>query len=72
MSVRPWRDVYRRKSRKIRVGDVEVGCDAPISVQTMTNTITTDVAATVAQVQAAADAGADIVRVSTPDEAHTG
>ncbi|SFB81768.1 flavodoxin-dependent (E)-4-hydroxy-3-methylbut-2-enyl-diphosphate synthase [Tropicimonas isoalkanivorans] len=67
--VRPWRNIYRRESRQISVGSVKVGGDAPISVQTMTNTITTDVAATVAQVQAAADAGADIVRVSTPDEA---
>jgi (E)-4-hydroxy-3-methylbut-2-enyl-diphosphate synthase len=67
--VRPWRNIYRRESRQISVGAVKVGGDAPISVQTMTNTITTDVAATVAQVQAAADAGADIVRVSTPDEA---
>ncbi|QBF31451.1 flavodoxin-dependent (E)-4-hydroxy-3-methylbut-2-enyl-diphosphate synthase [Thalassococcus sp. S3] len=67
--VRPWRNIYRRKSRQIRVGSVLVGGDAPISVQTMTNTLTTDVAATVAQVQAAAEAGADIVRVSVPDEA---
>jgi (E)-4-hydroxy-3-methylbut-2-enyl-diphosphate synthase len=66
--VRPWRDIYRRKSRKIMVGNVPVGGDAPIAVQTMTNTLTTDVAATVAQVQAAAEAGADIVRVSVPDE----
>ncbi len=69
--VRPWRDIARRKSRQIMVGRVPVGGDAPISVQTMTNTITSDVAATVAQVQAAAEAGADIVRVSTPDEAST-
>ena len=69
--VRPWRNIHRRKSRQIRVGSVPVGGDAPISVQTMTNTATTDVAGTVAQVQAAADAGADIVRVSTPDEAST-
>ncbi len=69
--VRPWRNIYRRKSRQINVGGVPVGGDAPITVQTMTNTDTSDVAATVAQVQAAADAGADIVRVSTPDEAST-
>ncbi len=69
--VRPWRNIYRRKSRKIRVGPVEVGGDAPISVQTMTNTLTHDVAATIAQVQACAEAGADIVRVSCPDEAST-
>jgi len=67
--VRPWRNIYRRKSRQIMVGSVPVGGDAPITVQTMTNTPTTDVAATVAQVQAAAEAGADIVRVSVPDEA---
>jgi len=69
--VRPWRNIYRRTSRQIHVGNVPVGGDAPISVQTMTNTDTSDVAATVAQVQAAADAGADIVRISTPDEAAT-
>ncbi len=67
--IRPWRNIHRRKSRQIMVGNVAVGGDAPISVQTMTNTATTDVAATVAQIQAAADAGADIVRVSVPDEA---
>ena len=58
--------IKRRESRKIYVGDVAVGGDAPISVQSMTNTETCDVAATVAQVQAIADAGADIVRVSVP------
>ena len=67
-SVRPWRNIYRRKSRQIYVGNVPVGGDAPISVQTMTNTFTTDAAATIAQVLAAAEAGADIVRVSVPDE----
>ena len=69
--VRPWRNIYRRTSRKIRVGSVEVGGDAPITVQTMTNTLTHDVRATVAQVQACAEAGADIVRISCPDEAST-
>jgi (E)-4-hydroxy-3-methylbut-2-enyl-diphosphate synthase len=69
--VRPWRNIYRRKSRRIMVGNVPVGGDAPISVQTMTNTLTTDVRATIAQVLAAAEAGADIVRVSTPDEEST-
>ncbi|SEQ68864.1 4-hydroxy-3-methylbut-2-en-1-yl diphosphate synthase [Loktanella sp. DSM 29012] len=68
-SIRPWREIDRRKSRQIMVGNVPVGGDAPISVQTMTNTLTTDVKATIAQIQAAADAGADIVRVSVPDEA---
>jgi len=69
MNPRPWRDVERRVSRKIRVGSVEVGGDAPISVQTMTNTPTTDVKATIEQIQRCAAAGADIVRVSVPDEA---
>ncbi len=69
--VRPWRNIYRRKSRQIHVGSVAVGGDAPISVQTMTNTLTHDVKATIAQIQACADAGADIVRVSCPDEAST-
>ncbi len=69
--VRPWRNIDRRKSRQIHVGSVPVGGDAPISVQTMTNTVTTDIPGTIAQVQAAAEAGADIVRISTPDEAST-
>ena len=69
--VRPWRNIYRRKSRQIHVGPVPVGGDAPITVQTMTNTDTSDVRATVDQVQRAAEAGADIVRISTPDEAST-
>ena len=68
---RPYRHIDRRKSRKIQVGSVAVGGDAPISVQTMTNTLTTDVAATLAQIEAAAVAGADIVRVSCPDKAST-
>ena len=61
----------RRKSRKIRVGSVEVGGDAPITVQSMTNTLTSDVHATAEQISALAIAGADIVRVSCPDEAST-
>ncbi|MEC9197613.1 MAG: flavodoxin-dependent (E)-4-hydroxy-3-methylbut-2-enyl-diphosphate synthase [Pseudomonadota bacterium] len=65
--VRPWRNIYRRKSRQIMVGNVPVGGDAPISVQTMTNTVTTDVKGTIGQVLAAAEAGADIVRISVPD-----
>jgi (E)-4-hydroxy-3-methylbut-2-enyl-diphosphate synthase len=67
--IRPWRNIERRQSRQIMVGPVPVGGGAPITVQTMTNTPTADVAATVAQVQATAEAGADIVRVSVPDEA---
>ena len=70
-AVRPWRTIERRPSRRIMVGNVPVGGGAPISVQTMTNTLTTDIAGTVAQVMAAAEAGADIVRVSTPDEEST-
>ena len=66
--IRPWRSIERRASRQIRVGKVLVGGDAPISVQTMTNTITSDVSATIEQVQRCAVAGADIVRISTPDE----
>ena len=69
--IRPWRNIERRKSRQIHVGPVPVGGDAPISVQTMTNTLTHDVKATVEQIQRCADAGADIVRVSCPDEAST-
>jgi len=71
MSVRPYRQITRRKSRQIYVGSVPVGGDAPISVQTMTNTPTTDVAATVAQIKRAEAAGVDIVRVSCPDEDST-
>ena len=65
--IRPWRNIYRRKSRQINVGSVPIGGDAPIAVQTMTNTLTTDTKSTIKQVIAAADAGADIVRVSVPD-----
>jgi (E)-4-hydroxy-3-methylbut-2-enyl-diphosphate synthase len=68
MSIRPYRDIHRRTSRKIYVGKVPVGGDAPITVQSMTNTVTSDAKATIAQVQALEQAGADIVRVSCPDE----
>src|ERR1041385_5477525 len=71
MSLRAYRDITRRKSRKIRVGAVEVGGDAPISVQSMTNTVTADARATIDQVRALEEAGADIVRVSCPDEDST-
>ena len=66
--VRPWRAIQRRPSRKIRVGSVEVGGDAPITVQSMTNTITSDVQGTINQIRALEEAGADIVRVSCPDQ----
>ena len=65
--VRPWRHIERRKSRQIRVGNVLVGGDAPISVQSMTNTPTADANATINQIRALEEAGADIVRVSCPD-----
>jgi len=70
-SVRPWRDIARRQSRQIMVGTVPVGGDAPITVQTMTNTPTEDVRATVDQIRRCEEAGADIIRVSCPDEAST-
>ena len=67
MSVRPWRDIMRRKSRQIMVGNVPVGGDAPIAVQTMTNTVTSDAKATIDQIRRCEEAGADIIRVSCPD-----
>ncbi|TRD19784.1 flavodoxin-dependent (E)-4-hydroxy-3-methylbut-2-enyl-diphosphate synthase [Palleronia caenipelagi] len=69
--VRPWKNIYRRKSRQIMVGSVPVGGDAPIAVQTMTNTNGHDAAATLRQIEACAEAGADIVRVSCPDQETT-
>jgi (E)-4-hydroxy-3-methylbut-2-enyl-diphosphate synthase len=65
--LRPWRRIDRRKSRQIMVGNVPVGGDAPITVQSMTNTLTADAAATIDQVRQLEEAGADIVRVSCPD-----
>ena len=67
MSIRPWRDIARRPSRQIMVGNVPVGGDAPVTVQTMTNTITADARATTDQIRRCEEAGADIVRVSCPD-----
>src|ERR1043166_4328948 len=67
MSYRPYQEIIRRKSRRVYVGHVPVGDGAPISVQTMTNTLTTDVTGTVAQIRRAELAGVDIVRVSCPD-----
>jgi len=69
--VRPWRSIERRPCRKIRVGSVEIGGDAPIAVQSMTNTPTEDAAATIDQIRALEEAGADIVRVSCPTEEST-
>src|SRR6202521_2269491 len=68
MSIRAYRDIHRRKSRQIMVGKVLVGGDSPITVQTMTNTITGDARATIDQIRRIEEAGADIVRVSCPDE----
>ena len=67
MSYRPYQEIIRRKSRRVYVGRVPVGDGAPITVQTMTNTLTTDVEGTVAQIRRAELAGVDIVRVSCPD-----
>ena len=71
MSIRPFRDIKRRRTKKIKVGKIEVGGDAPISVQSMTNTLTTDVEGTIKQVNELCEAGADIVRISCPDKDST-
>ena len=71
MSVRPFRDIKRRKTKVINVGDVKIGGDNPISVQSMTNTLTTDVKATINQINDIAEEGADLVRVSCPDTEST-
>ena len=65
--IRPWRTIERRKSRQIMVGSVAVGGDAPVTVQTMTNTPTSDARATIDQIRRCEEAGADIIRVSCPD-----
>ena len=71
MHIRPHRIIKRRKTRKINVGNIPVGGDSQISVQSMTNTLTTDIKSTIKQIQNLANAGADIVRVSCPDENST-
>jgi len=71
MSIRPFRDIKRKKTKKIKVGKVEVGGNAPISVQSMTNTLTTNVTETINQINDLIEAGADIVRVSCPDKEST-
>ena len=71
MSIRPYRQIERRKSRKIKVGNIFVGGDSPITVQTMTNTLTTNVDATLEQINKTVEAGADIIRVSCPDKEST-
>ena len=71
MSYRPYQEIIRRKSRRVHVGRVPIGDGAPITVQTMTTTLTTDVAGTIGQIRRAELAGVDIVRVSCPDEEST-
>ena len=71
MSIRPFRDIKRRKTKVINVGDVKIGGENPISIQSMTNTLTTDVKATIKQINDIAEEGADIVRVSCPDKEST-
>ena len=71
MSLRPFRDIHRRKTKVINIGNVKVGGDNPISVQSMTNTLTKDIKATVKQINEIANEGADLVRVSCPDEDST-
>ena len=68
MSIRPFRDIKRKKTKKIKVGKVEIGGGSPITVQSMTNTLTTNVSETIKQINELTEAGADIVRVSCPDK----
>ena len=69
--IRPFRKINRKKTREIKVGKVKVGGNNPITVQTMTNTLTTDHKSTIEQINKATEAGADIVRVSCPDSEST-
>ena len=71
MNMRPFREINRRKTKEINVGNINVGGDNPISVQSMTNTLTKDVKETVNQIKQIEEVGADIVRVSCPDEDST-
>ena len=71
MSLRPFRDIYRKKTKVIKVGNVKIGGNNPISVQSMTNTLTKDAKATIVQINEIANEGADLVRVSCPDEDST-
>ena len=71
MSIRPWRNIQRKQTKQISVGNVKIGGDAPISVQSMTNTLTTDVESTIKQIRSLEEVGADLVRVSCPDEEST-
>ena len=67
MSLRPFRDITRKKTKEITVGEVKIGGNNPISVQSMTNTLTTDVKATIKQINDICEEGADLVRISCPD-----
>ena len=71
MEIRPYRTIKRKETKKIKVGNIFVGGNSPITVQSMTNTLTTDVKATINQIHSLEEAGADIVRVSCPDEGST-
>ena len=71
MEIRPHRTIKRKVTKKIKVGNLSVGGDAPISVQSMTNTLTTDIVGTINQIHSLEEAGADIVRVSCPDQDST-
>ena len=71
MSIRPFRDIKRRKTKEVMVGDVKIGGNNPITVQSMTNTLTKDIKKTIKQINKISEAGADIVRVSCPDEDST-
>ena len=68
MNIRPFRDIKRKKTKEIKVGDVYIGNNNPISVQSMTNTLTTDIKSTLKQIDLIANEGGDLVRVSVPDE----
>ncbi len=71
MSIRPFRDIKRRVTKVIKVGNVKVGGNNPISVQSMTNTLTKNVKETLNQISKISEAGGEIVRVSCPDEEST-
>ena len=71
MSIRPFRDINRKKTKVVNLGNVKVGGDNPISVQSMTNTLTTNVKATIKQINEIQTEGADLVRVSCPDQSST-
>ena len=71
MSIRPFRDIKRKKTKAIKVGNLDIGGDNPISVQSMTNTLTKDSKSTINQIKEIENAGADLVRVSCPDQEST-